>query len=207
MRAALPRSEYYEGPRLLPARLPPFGLAYRVGHTLARRQETSRVPTVRVSAMPRSWTPPRSPRPRLLSGACCCLPGRGTRRPSVDVLTGLNLLALSGCGLVVALPTLSARPRGPRSQGSLRREWLALRRQEFHLLCTVSFRGAPPSEPGVRISRTGLPGFRAFPQTVLCRSRGSGRVNHAFRCHACQVSRPFWLRRRSAQSQSRRTSR
>ena len=36
-----------------------------VGHTLARRREVSHVPTAQLSAMPRSRTPPRSPRPRL----------------------------------------------------------------------------------------------------------------------------------------------
>ena len=45
MCAAFPRSEYCAALRLLPARLPPFGLASRVGHTLSRRWEASRVPS------------------------------------------------------------------------------------------------------------------------------------------------------------------
>ncbi len=71
--AAFPRAEYYAVLRLLPALLPPSGLALG-GHTLARPREVSPVPTAQLSAMPRSMTlgnprrgttPPRSPRPRL----------------------------------------------------------------------------------------------------------------------------------------------
>ena len=52
--------------------------------------------------------------PSPVAGACCCLPGRGARRPSGDNFTRLNLLALAGYGLVVALSTLGRRPRGRR---------------------------------------------------------------------------------------------
>ena len=61
--AALPRPEYYEEVRLLPALPSPFGLAYRVRRTLSRHREVSHVPAPPLSAMPRSLTPPRSPHP------------------------------------------------------------------------------------------------------------------------------------------------
>ena len=78
----LARSEYCAVLRLLPACLPPFGLACRVGHTLSRRREVSRVPAARLSAMPRSPTPPRSPAPspyRAPTFAFRCLKAVGPR--------------------------------------------------------------------------------------------------------------------------------
>jgi hypothetical protein len=136
MWTALPSSEYYAVRRLLPARLPPFGLAYRVRHTLSRRREVSHVPIARISAMPRSQTPPRFP-PLAMSGLRYCLPANQDRRPSVYRLTRLNPAAWTSRCLRFAVD-----PRGGTTQDSLRRGWLVLRRPEFHRLCAMSYRGA-----------------------------------------------------------------
>ena len=65
----------------------------------------------------------------------------------------------------------------------------------------------PPQNPACGFPAPCSPVSALVPYTVLCRSRGWGSANHDLRSHASHVSHPRWLLRRSAQSQSRRTSR
>ena len=155
--AALPRSEYCEGVRLLPARPPPFGSAFRVWRPRLRATRGG-LP----SSVPIRLPPCRDLRPR-----------RGLRRscPTERLLLPSRNLTLSALGLC-RIEAQSPRPCGlrpgpravyasspasrPSAQDSLRRGWLGRRRRESHPLESVGFvsahqtsaHGSPP--PGNR---------------------------------------------------------
>ena len=135
--AAFPRAEYYAVLRLLPAHLPPSGLAWGGAYASATPGglPCSDCPAFRHAALS---DPAEVTTSSPVSDACCCLPGALARRPSDHGFTRLDRFTLRwrpGRRTVYA-----SRPSSRTApQDSLRRGRLLLRRLELHQLCSASF--------------------------------------------------------------------